>query len=168
MKTIYLHMKKLSLGSLLGLLIVNLTSCGTTKNSSNPESDGIYATQATQTKTTVSTNNSSAYKQYFTTKELQSKDIVVYEDYDETLDSTEVAERSYSGWGENPSTVTVNVYDSGWDNWGMGIGWGMGMGWNNWGWGWNNWGWGWNSWYGPGWGWGWGWNNWYGPGWGMG
>ncbi|MBO6534382.1 MAG: hypothetical protein JJ967_15200, partial [Muricauda sp.] len=44
------------------------------------------------------------------------------------------------GWGDNPSNISINVYD------------------NSWGWGWNdpwlwNGGWGWNA------GWGWGWNN---------
>jgi hypothetical protein len=160
MKTINLHLSKLTIVSFLGLLLIISTSCGSTQNSSYSDTDGIYASSTPQKKTVEVSNNSNAYKQYFTSKELESKDLVVYDEYDETLDSTEVAQRSYSGWGENPSSVTVNVYDSGWDNWGMG----WGMGWNSWyGLGW---GWGWNNWYGPGWGWGW--NNWYGPGWGWG
>ena len=128
MKTINLHLTKLTLVSFSGVLLFNLTSCGSTQNSTNSDSDGIYSSGTTQKKPAENTSNASAYKQYFTTKELESKGIVVYDEYDENLDSTAVAESSYSGWGENPSNVTVNVYDSGWNNWGMGMGWGMGWG----------------------------------------
>ena len=52
------------------------------------------------------------------------------------------------GWGDNPTSISINVYDNSW-------------GWGGYGWGWNdpwlwNAGWGWNS---PYYGWGWGWNN---------
>lgn len=82
------------------------------------------------------------------------------------------------GWGDNPSNLTINVYDNSWGWGGLGWGWGWndpfwGYGWNSpyygWGWGWNrpwrynNWGWaGYYGWGNP-WG-GWGWAGYYGWG----
>lgn len=171
MKTINLHLSKITMGSFLSLLLLNLTSCGSTQNSTQNETDGIYASSKNQKKATESTINSNAYKDYFTSKELASKDLVVYTEYDETLDSTEVAEKSYSGWGENPSSVIVNVYDTSWDGgyggmyWGFGYSWGVGY----YGWGYPYYGYGWGypyyGWGYPGYGYGCGYPN-YGYGYG--
>lgn len=66
----------------------------------------------------------------------------------------------YPGWGDNPSSVSINVYGNNW-GWGGLYGYGGLYGWGNpyWGYGWNypyyGWGWGWyNPWRYNRWGWG--------------
>jgi hypothetical protein len=126
--------------------------------------------QTTTQQTTTQNNDAVLYENYFGQKAQQYEQMLnnteeVFTDIDGytslTLqDSIDIAtdinnryENGYAGWGDNPSTTSINIYDNSW-----GWGWG-GLGWNNWGWGlgWNNWGWGpgWNNW-----GWGLGWNNW--------
>src|SRR5690606_39132824 len=76
------------------------------------------------------------------------------------------------GWGDNPTSLSINVYDN---SWGYGGLYGFG-GLHAYGWGYPYWGYGWNY---PHYGWGWGWNNpwrynrwglagYYGPGYGYG
>ncbi|MBA4134855.1 MAG: hypothetical protein C0525_09025 [Flavobacterium sp.] len=171
MKTYYLFSQRLSLFSVLGILTITATSCGSYQNTSYYD-DGIYG--SSENKQTQSTTNSESnkYKEYFSNTEIFT-DVDNYSNVStDSVSNGQAYDRNNAGWGENAQSVTVNVYDNNW-------GWGY---WNNywygsyWGWGWNNWygpgwGWGWNSWYGPSWNVGWGlgwnsWNNWYGPGWG--
>ena len=170
MKTYYLFSRRLSLFSVLGILTITATSCGSYQNSSYYD-DGIYGSSENKpTQNTTETNSDSKYKEYFSNAEIFT-DVDNYSNVStDSVSNGQAYDRSNAGWGENAQSITVNVYDNNW-------GWGY---WNNywygsyWGWGWNNWygpgwGWGWNSWYGPSWnvGWGWNsWNNWYGPGWG--
>ncbi|WP_291119723.1 hypothetical protein [Flavobacterium sp. UBA6135] len=176
MKSIMLHPRFLVGFSSLGILSLLLSSCGSYQNSSYYENDGIYSSSRNDNRTVNrNSTNGSIYSDYFKSKQLQLQDevFVDVDSYTTVGDSTVTVE-SYSNnaaWGSNPSTVTINYYDTGWGwnswygpgwGWGWNAGWGMGLGW------------GWNSWYGPGWGWnagwgwglGWGWNSWYGPGWG--
>lgn len=81
------------------------------------------------------------------------------------------------GWGDNPTNLTINVYDNSWGYGGLyGFGWNYpywGLGWNypyyGWGWGWHNpwrynrWGWAWGGYYSPWYGYGsWGYPRYYG------
>lgn len=177
MKAIYPKIRQVARLA-LGLLAFTAVSCGSYQNSSYYDNDGIYGTpiRPAENKPVAEESNSQGlqYKQYFGS--LQNDDAVTFTDPDSytSYDSTSQAQRtdaaSYSSWGGNSETVTVNVYD----NWGWGPGWGWG--WNSWygpgwGWGWGvgwNWGWGWNSWYGPYWGWSWNHPAWYNPYWGGG
>lgn len=177
MKTYYLFSRRLSLFSVLGILAITATSCGSYQNSSYYD-DGIYGGSENRQTVNTATNNSESnkYKEYFSNPD---QEIVIFTDVDsysnvsnDSVSKGQVYNNSNAGWGDNAQSITVNVYDNNW-------GWGY---WNNywygsyWGWGWNSWygpgwGFGWNNWYGPNWGlgWGWGWNswnNWYGPGWG--
>ena len=147
---------------------ISFYSCGTYQNSTYQENDGIYASNEKESEqpTASSTSNASgtAYKSYFRTlrNDLDQELITDVEEIEVQNDSIDNSKQQYGGWGSDNSTVVVNVYDNGWNNWG----------WNNW-YG-PGWGFGWNNWYGPNWGfgwgvgYGWGWNNWYGPGWGGG
>jgi len=175
----------------LGLMAV-LTSCGSFQYAGY-DNDGIYSdsyqkTEVEQPVATTSTTDSNYYKNYFSENSAEVDaineeseiftDIDSYEgDYIERTQDTLEQRPAYGGWGQNNSTVTINVIDNGWYGWNDpwlwngGFGWGQPWGWNRWGnnWGWNRWGWnagfGWNSgfgWNNWGWnsGWGNGWNNW--------
>lgn len=160
-----------------GILVATLFSCGSYQNSSYYDSDGIYnqSTNVSRTENNTNTNtNSENFKRRFAQIQESNQDLFVdVENYNNPDTSTVVVNRT--GWGNQPSSVQVNIYDNswGWNAWmgpGWGMGWGRPWGWNAWigpGWGWNA-GWAWGGWYDPFWGpgWGWGWNSWYGPGWG--
>jgi len=195
------------------LVAVLVTSCGSYQQASYYEDDGIYssgnrvvqvekkspeAIRAQQVEDNI-------YGEYFGQKADQYGDILdneVFTDIDDYYsgvenDSIAIGEQTdyfatnntyegNEGWGDNPTNVSINVYDNGWgwggfnDPWLWNGGLGFGWGWNNWGWnrpwgwnagfgwgwgglGWNNWGWGWNRPWGwnAGFGWGgFGWNNW--------
>lgn len=171
----------------LGLMVV-LTSCGSFQYAGY-DNDGIYTTDedinVERVVVTTSTDDSNYYKNYFAENAAEVGAITQESEIFTEIDSyqgnyTEIDQDTleqrpvYGGWGQNNSTVTINVIDNGWYGWndpwlwngGFGVaswGWGRPWGWNNWGWnagwGWNN-PWGWNA------GWGLGWNNWgWGPGW---
>lgn len=186
MKTYYLFNPKNALFSLIGLLAILTTSCGSYQNSSYYDNDGVYGSQRTNTYTEnkyseQNIENSNKYAQQFKSMQDDYTYFTNVDNYNSQENDTVVtvyrneSNNNYAGWGNNSSNVTVNYYTNGWgwNNW-----YGNYWGWNNWygpGWGWNNWYgnyWGWNSWYGPGWGWNnwygnyWGWNSWYGAGWG--
>jgi len=170
MKTNYFSSKKLSIYTLFGFGVMLLVSCGSSKNTSYNDNDGIYGgTNNSSKREVVATDNK--YKEYFSKLNQENQEIFTdvenYSSTNDTINKDTSVETNNNGWGSNPTTTTVIVYDNFYgNNWG----------WNNWygpswGWGWNSWygpswGWGWNSWYGPSWGWGW--NNWYGPSWGWG
>jgi hypothetical protein len=163
MKTNLPFMKKISNSLAVGCLSAVLFSCGSYQNTSYYDNDGVYSDTAKKTNNVNPDNtNSDKYKEYFSSLNQDSNEIFTdIENYSsvssaEPVNNTEEYNDSYSSWGNNPQTVTVNIYDN---SWGSGY-------WNNYWygnyWGYNNWAW--NSWYGPSWGWnaGWGWNNWYG------
>lgn len=157
MKTIYkTSIKKYRL-LVLSILSIGITSCGSFKNSSYNDTDGIYSSSSNR-ETTLDNNQNytqvkpkSVYVEKFKQMEDELAETEYFTDVDSyssnQVDTVYVNERSYAGWGNNSTGVTnINYFDNGWgmNNWGM-----------------NNWGWGWNSWYGPGWNnWGWGMNNW--------
>ena len=172
---------------MVGLLSIVFVSCGTSRYAAE---DGIYGASDSDTQEVATEDNSSYYKQYFKTKNAEYESLpeedLIFTDIDayvsdETIDEEGyiVPNRSggyedgYGAWGSNSDNITVNIYETGFNNWGWGGGY---WGWNN-PWGWNSWGWGgywgWNA--GFGWGWGgyygyggyWGWNNpWIYNGWG--
>lgn len=160
MKTYYFSSaKSISIFSIMGLLSVVMASCGSYKNSSYYDGDGIYGgseVKKAETQTQTATNESSQYKDYFSSlqKDGEVEVFTDVESYNSAENNNTATEGGYAGWGNNPENITVNVYDNNWA-W---------NGWNNYfygpsyGWGWNI---GWNSWYGPSFGWGWN-NYWYG------
>ena len=181
MKTFYpINLKNIAF-SLMGLIAIFTTSCGSYQNSSYYDNDGVYGSDrpTTEVENKYSEQNlekSNEYTQQFRDMQEDYSYFTDVDNYNSQAQDTVVtvyrneSNNNYAGWGNNSSNVTINYYDNGWgwNNWYSpywgysNIGWGAGWGWNSW-YG-NNWGWGWNSWYGPGWGWGW--NNWYGNNWG--
>jgi len=149
MKTKYLTSFKilsLLLTSTLGVLLV---SCGSTQNSSYYDNDGIYSgsekSKSKEAEQVAQNNANLAYQNYFKSKQLNAEEEIFtdVENYSSVTDSTQITAESYTSnasWGTNPTSISVNVYDSGW-------------GFNYW-----------NSWYAPYWGF----NTWYGPYWGVG
>jgi len=167
MKTNYFSSaKSISIYSIIGLISVIMTSCGSYKNSSYYDKDGIYGSDENSKDYKVENRNSYKYKEYFSSLREDNQQEEVFTDVDnystnkDTIKSnknntTESYSSGYAGWGNNQQPINVTIYDNnwGWNNYGYGTHW-------NYGWNWNL---GWNSWYGPSIGYGWGWNNWYGP-----
>jgi hypothetical protein len=159
-----------------------ISSCGSYKNSTYYDRDGIYGSDENESYNTE--RNVDKYKDYFGAlreKNEQEQVFTDVENYSSIQDSvnnqTRTEKHSYSGWGNNQQPINVTIYDNswGWNNYGYNSLWNYGWNWNF---GWNSWngpntgyGWGWNNWYGPNVGYGWGWNNWYGSnigyGWGF-
>jgi hypothetical protein len=152
-KYTFIKVKPLAAVTLLALF---LSSCGSSQYVSS-SSDGIYGEDLSRNYTVIEETqktpetSSIYYNNYFKEKGLEVEQVIdneeVFTDVDSYSSNTDTDVSNNSGWGEQPSNVTVNVYNSGWNNWG----------WNNWGWnnwGWNNWGWntayysgfGWNNW----------------------
>lgn len=160
MKTNSFFKQKKSIYLLFGILSLIINSCGSYKNTSYVDNDGVYGSTPSRTPDNRSSNTNSdntKYKDYFGSlrdKEEPNPFFTDVESYNSnatenttTDNQNQGYENSYSGWGNNPGTVNVTVYDSN-------------GGWNNY-WNWNL-GWGWNSWYGPSY-YGWNWNPWYNP-----
>lgn len=165
MKTYNFPSKTFSAFSLIGLLSLLVTSCGSYQNSSYYERDGIYGQPENAERQPTATAQD--YKDYFESLQEDDEVFTDVESYSSEQYQNEQDNAGHPSWGSDNDQVIVNVYDNnwGWNNW-YGPGWGMGWGWNSWygpGWGM---GWGWNGYYGAGWGWGW--NNWYGPNYGWG
>jgi hypothetical protein len=171
MKTKYFQIKKLSIYSILGMIALLATSCGSYQSTSASDRDGIYGSNDQRASQTEPTTR----KDYFGAYRIENNDTFTdVENYSTSYADTPsqvVVEQSgnYGGWGDNTEGVTVNVYGGGWPYWG----------WNNY---WYGSYWGWNSWIGPSWGigwgypyygyygwgypyYGWGWNNCYWGGW---
>jgi len=164
----------------LGLFLV---SCGSYQQASYYDNDGIYTDdnpartteqRYPQTQRRVVPEDNNVYGNYFGQKADEYEQILeseIFTDIDsytgveqDSLNPEEEPEyyydpnntyQGYAGWGDNATSVTVNVYD----NWGWGgLGFGLGYPWyynSYWGWG-NPWHyshgyWGWNS---LAWGWG--------------
>jgi hypothetical protein len=165
-----------------------MVSCGSYRNSTYYDRDGIYGSEDNENKRPE--KNVDKYKDYFSSLREKNEQEQVFTDVenyssiqDTTYSNSEKTTSNYSGWGNNQQPINVTIYDNnwGWNNYGYNsnwnYGWNWNLGWNSWygpnvgyGWGWNNWydpnmgmGWGWNNWYGPNIGYGWGWNNWYNP-----
>lgn len=139
--------------------LIMLSSCGSYQYVGST-SDGIYSEDEPEYVVIEDVSyqeepNSNYYSNYFREKalEVESTEDVdpVFTDVDSYESQSNINSNQNAGWGDNSSQVNINVYDSGWNNWGWGYPY---NGWNNWGWnrpfGWNY-GYGWNSW---------GWNNW--------
>ncbi|WP_417238039.1 hypothetical protein [Bizionia sp.] len=143
---------------LSSLLLV--TACGTYQQVD--DSDGIYSSSSVEPETYVEANNASStyYENYFKEKsselELYSEnevftDVDDYEGEYVENDSLEVERESYAGWGQESSSVSVNIYNSGgfyspyYSPFGYGYGYGYGYG---------SWGYGgyYSPWYGGGYG----------------
>ena len=161
MKTYSYSGKRLSIYSLFGLIAVVLSSCGSYQNSSYYDGDGVYGNSQNKRQVTNKNNShSDKYQEYFSDLNKDSQSFTDVDNYstvnNDTIKKTENYNSNNSSWGNNPQSITVNVYDN---NWGYGY-------WNNYWygnyWGYNSWygpSWGWNSWYGPSLSIGWGWNN---------
>ncbi|WP_338410329.1 hypothetical protein [uncultured Flavobacterium sp.] len=171
MKIIYQISIKRSRLFLIALVPLYLVSCGSFKNVSVDDSDGIY-NSGSKKETTLDENQtytqvkpSNVYVDKFKQIQNEFAETEYFTDIDSyqstSVDTVYVMEsNNYAGWGNNTNEVSINYYDNNWNNWG----------WNNWGW---------NNWYGPGWNnglyygnmWGLGnWNNgfYYGNTWGLG
>lgn len=173
MKTIYQTSMKNYRLWLLTIVSIGITSCGSFKNSSYTDNDGIYSSTSNrettldknQTYTQVKPTN--AYAEKFKQMQSDLEETEYFTDVDsyasnQQVDTVYVVENSYAGWGNNSTNANVTYYNNGWNNGYYGNGW-------------NNWGYGYNSWYGPGWnngfyygntwglGFNYGWNNWYSP-----
>lgn len=180
MEKIYLNKRFLGLATLLLSSMGILTSCGSYQNNSYYDNDGIYNsnpepmyTQRVRVGSTQSVDPNYNYNKYENYFAEAKNDYTVFTDTDNFtsepntaaynndgyVDYTQnqtYAER-YGSFGQNSSSVTVNVYSD------------YGFGYNPY--------WGWGGYYGSYWGWRrpyvglyWGspyyYNNWYGPSWG--
>lgn len=179
MKNLNFNIKFLSLATIAGGL---LASCGSYQNNSYYENDGIYnsdvqpAPKRVKVVSTQSVDPNNKYETYFSegksdftvftdvdnyTSENENQELYTEDDIIYIADNQNYAER-YGNWGQNSTSVTVNVYDNGYPYYYGG--------WNNyWGWGWNRpyrygnyWGYPYNNYYYAGYHspyYGWGWNS---------
>ncbi len=169
------HIKKIRFLLTSAVAGVLLVSCGSYQQASYYDSDGIYGdatdysySERPQNNRAAQSSSSSNYEAYFARQSEQFEQITsndyIFTDIDsyssnEVNDSTDIVADNYNynyqggypGWGDNPQSTSVNIYNNSW-------------GWGNW------YGAGWGGWYGPGWGMGWydpywgaGWGGWYGP-----
>lgn len=159
MKTLSYSLRKIYTAAGLGLSVLAMVSCGSSRQTAS--NDGIYGDTRQDAAPAATASSGNGYKEYF--KSLREDEVFTDVDQYTTVNDSTTSQERYAtgnaGWGSETDQVIVNVYGNNWGGWG----------WNNWygpGWGWGWGGWGWNSWYGGGWGWGW--NSWYGPGWGWG
>ena len=135
MKTNYFSTKSLSVFSLIGLVGLLVTSCGSYQNSSYYDRDGIYNSNRNNNNQVANSASSQEYRNYFESRIEPINDstevFTDVENYSSNYQNEADYNNGYTSWGGNPESITVNVYD------------------NNWGWGWNNWGW--NNWGYAGW-----------------
>lgn len=156
---------------LMGLIaLVGLSSCGSYQYVGH-DTDGIYDTseKKVESKQQVASTNedkkdNSYYKDYFKQKSSEFENVTeegaVFTDIDsyegnhteEVIAENQV--QSHPGWGQDNTTVSINVFPSA--GFGMYNSWGWGNRWGNrgfgWGAGWNRpWGYGFNSFYDPFW-----------------
>ena len=122
MKTYSYFGKRLSIYSLFGLIAFAVSSCGSYQNSSYYDGDGVYGNSQDKREVSKKDNSQSdKYQEYFSDLNKDSQAFTNVDNYstvnNDTLNKTE----NNSSWGNNPQSITVNVYDS---NWGYGY-------WNN-------------------------------------
>jgi hypothetical protein len=173
-----------------GFATLLLTGCQSYQNL--PEKDGVYAGSTPVVSDEQPNSKNNYYQQYFSTKAAQLEELpeedLIFTDIsayssNESIDEEgyviieEPEEEAYGGWGNNTTDVTINVYNTGWNDPYYFGGWSRPWGFNNWNrpfWGFNSpWGWSpfwnWSSayynpyyFYGPGY---WPYNNYYGNQW---
>ncbi|WP_418509313.1 hypothetical protein [Corallibacter sp.] len=142
-------LRKIPLLTFFSLSIV-LTSCGSYQYTGQ-DNDGIYNSDSNtveyEREVTQTSNNGGFYENYFKEKSLEYEmpeeegdvftDVDSYEGNYATENSNEPEYTTgYAGWGNNTEDVTVNVYNSGFNNFGWynpyraGFGWGYSPYWN--------------------------------------
>jgi hypothetical protein len=166
MKTNIFSRRNASFCSLIGILGILITSCGSYQNSSYYDTDGIYGnTENRNTEKVVQDNKTNHYKDYFNSMQDNQPteiftDVDSYSDYDTSYDTIQRTNSGYADWGNNYEKATINVYPN---NWGLSLGFGYSYPYYGYGWGYSNYGWnypyyGWGY-SGYGWGYsGYGWN----------
>jgi len=139
--------------TLIGLISILLTSCGSYQNSSYYDSDGIYGNSSRETQNTpiIQNNPNNQYKQYFSSLQNENTTTESFTDvdnYNNQYNSNDYTDQDYPSWGSNPSSTTINIYSNPWIGYGYpyyndwyypyyGYGWGFsGYG----GWGYSNYG----------------------------
>lgn len=161
--------------ALSGILV---TSCGSYRQSSYYDNDGIYNDTSNDVHDDVvyrqsqqEPKNNTLYKDYFNAKEQQYNDILeedaIFTDIDayssfsqDTLNTVDnyTYRNGNQSWGDNPSNVSINIYSDTYRSpWRYNSYW-------NWGWAYNNYWW-YGGWYEPYWSYNyyWGYSNWYYP-----
>lgn len=106
MKTYYFSQKSASIYSLIGLLTILMSSCGSYQNTSYHDTDGVYNDSERRTDNTTANNNQNTneYKEYFGSLQDDPEIFTDPNDYqspsyaERPNDSTYVAETGYSGW----------------------------------------------------------------------
>ena len=168
-------LKKLSVLFMVFGALLMLSSCGAYQYVGY-DNDGIYSSDEVVVdvnKAATNRTNDNYYANYFeehvSEAQLLQDESEVFTDIDSYSSVTVVDNEAeiiedYGGWGQVNDQVTINYYNTGWNNWGWGRNpwfwnYGFDYGWSTWGW--NRW-YG-NIWYSP-WAWnggyGWGYNNW--------
>ena len=123
MKTFYQFNSKEIAYSLMGIVAILTTSCGSYQNSSYYDNDGVYGSErpVNQTENKYTEQNiekSNKYAQQF--KNMQD-DYTYFTDVDnynsQTQDTIVTVYRNesnnnYAGWGNNSSDVTINYYNN--------------------------------------------------------
>src|SRR5690606_27745085 len=113
MKTKYFTKRYLSAFTLVGLLAFMATSCGSYKNSSYYDSDGIYVDGQARRSEPAAQEPNNRYKDYFSSLNEDAEiftDVDSYNSYTDTDASTESYSGGDAGWGSEPDNITVNVY----------------------------------------------------------
>ena len=128
MKTYYPINPKNIAFSLLGLVAIFATSCGSYQNASFYDNDGVYSSyehpreQITNRSREQNTDQSNEYAQkframqddytYFTDvnsyQSSQAQDTIV------SVYNNEYSNQNFAGWGNNAASVNINYYDNGW------------------------------------------------------
>ncbi|VAW10095.1 Vitellogenin II precursor, partial [hydrothermal vent metagenome] len=142
-----LHLQKLRISVLLSVVGFLAVSCGSYQQASYYDNDGIYSDgntvaveRAPRTKQQPEQQRGNdIYGGYFEQKADQYDQILdseIFTDVDsytsgvvnDSINEADLtdyysADNDYAGngaWGDNPTSVNINIYDNGWNNWGMG------------------------------------------------
>ncbi|MGB6153302.1 MAG: hypothetical protein WBG48_15080, partial [Pricia sp.] len=174
-----LPLPKIRVAALFTLTGIVLASCGSYQSASYYDNDGIYASdnqvnaeRPQRTEKKRETGND-AYTNYFGQQADQYEQALegeIFTDIDSYTSADGVENDSvpqgqltdyynnnndyggYAAWGDNATSVNINVYDNGWGWGGFGAPWMDPWGWGGFGWG----GYGGLGWGGGRFGWGWG------------
>ena len=114
MKTYYFNRKRLSTYALFGFLAIVTSSCGSYQNSSYYDNDGAYGGSQTNN----NNSQSNKYQEYFSDLNKDAEAFTGIDSYtsvtNDSIKKTENYNSNNAGWGNNPQSVTVNVYDNNW------------------------------------------------------
>lgn len=119
MKTNALITRKTPLNSLIVIIGLLITSCGSYQNSSYYDSDGIYSTNTEKVvvKNNHSNQTSDQYKQYFNSLQNTGASNEIFtdvnsynSDYNTYNDSIQLPSTGYASWGSSPKETTITVY----------------------------------------------------------